>query len=324
MGNVIINGLSALGLSTFVTVNGDIQALSKLTTPAVVLGVSTALTSSGLSPTFAASSFGGTIISTAQEVTSTPCQAGNPSTTCIIQRQPVTLSNSTCTPCSSLPSSDYNSTTHTFSMSSGTVTLAAGDYVFCNFNATGGTLNTSSTGPVQIFIASPSSSLCSSNGYTETSGVWNGGNFNAADGINDLLTGTVNGVSGTIDPSGLQIYDLGDGKGYDNATSVSIGDTSSAQTQAMIIYAPTSAVTVNTGVCTLKVAGICTAGVAGAFDGSVIGDNTTITASTITQDLDIGNYPLYSGVNAFRPVEYVQCDTSVRTLADTTSDLNGC
>ena len=79
-------------------------------------------------------------------------------------------------------------------MTSGTVNLTAGQYVLCNFNATGGTLNVQS-GPVQIFIASPTSSLCSGNGYTEVSGSWNGGNFTAADGIDNTLTGTVNGIA---------------------------------------------------------------------------------------------------------------------------------
>jgi len=336
MGNVTISGVSALGLSE-ATVNGDVQALGKLTTPTVLLGLNTDLTSSGLLPTLAASSFGGTIVSTAQEVAATPCRAGNPTTTCIVERQPVTLTNSACTPCSSLPSTDYNSTTHAFTMTSGTVNLTAGQYVFCNFDATGGTINVQS-GPAQIFIAGPTSTLCSGDGYTKVSGLWTGGNFIAANGIDNLLTGRVNGISNTIDPSELQIYDVGDGGGYDNATSVSIGDTytctqknlvnvciaAAAPSEAMVVYAPTSTVTVNTGNCVVGVLGSCILGVAGAFDGSVVGDNVSMTASVITQDLDIGNYPLYTGVNAFRPAEYVQCNTSVTALTGTSSDLNDC
>lgn len=91
----------------------------------------------------------------------------------------------------------------------------------------------------------------------------------------------------------------------------------------MVVYAPTSSVNLNTSVClTLAIVGRVCAG--GVFEGSVVGDNTTVTAGTITQDLDIGNYPLYTGVNAFRPVEYVQCDTSVTKLTVTSSDLKGC
>ncbi|HTX44890.1 MAG TPA: hypothetical protein VMD48_01270 [Solirubrobacteraceae bacterium] len=336
MGSVTINGLSALGLGA-TTLDGDVQTLGKLTTPTVLLGVNTALASSGLSPTLTASSFGGTIISNAQEVSATPCEPGVPSTNCIIEREPVTLTSSTCTPCSSLPTSDYNASAHTFAMSSGTVNLTAGQYVFCNFDATGGTLNIQ-TGPVQIFVASPTSALCSGNGYTKTSGVWNGGNFIATQGINNALTGTVNGVSNTIDPSELQIYVLGDSGGYDNATTVSIGDTytctaknvlnvcisATAPAQAMVVYAPTSSVTVNTGTCVVTVLGSCTLGVAGAIDGAIVGDNVSITASSITQDLDIGNYPLYTGVSAFKPVEYAQCDDSVTKLTGTASDVDGC
>ncbi len=187
MGNVTISGLSALGLGE-ATLNGDVQTLGKLTTPTALLGLNTALTSSGLFPTLAASSFGGTIVSTAQEVTATPCEAGDPSSNCIIQRQPVTLTNSACTPCSSAMGSDYSATTHAFTQTGGTVNLTAGQYVLCNFDATGGTLNVQS-GPLQIFVASPNSTLCSGNGYTEASGSWDGGNFIAANGIDNSLKG---------------------------------------------------------------------------------------------------------------------------------------
>jgi hypothetical protein len=348
MGDVTLNGLSALGLGVAVVVQGDVQALGKLTTPAVVTAVN--LQSSSLVPTFAASSF----VSTAQNVTSTPCVAGNPVTNCVIKRAPVSIAASkpdcpTTAACTAL-GSDYSgntagNTADTFSMSTGTVTFAAGDYVFCNFNATGGTINASSTGPVRIFIDSPTSARCAGNGYTQNgSGVWSGGNFNAANGINALLTGTVNGVANVVDPSGVQIYVAGDGS-YDNNTTVNIGDTSSCTlkvlgvctvgstppTQSMVIYAPTSATTVNTGVCLVGLLGSCTLGVAGAFAGSVVGDSVNITASTITQDLDLGNFPLYAGVNALQPVQYVQCGANNSSGSPVTSltgvlatDTSGC
>ncbi len=56
----------------------------------------------------------------------------------------------------------------------------------------------------------------------------------------------------------------------------------------MVIYAPTSSVTVQ----------------AAMFDGALIGDNVSLTAGTITEDLDLGNYPLYNGVSVFRPAQY--------------------
>jgi hypothetical protein len=92
----------------------------------------------------------------------------------------------------------------------------------------------------------------------------------------------------------------------------------------MIVYAPTSSVTMNTGGCLVGLLGACTLGNAGVFEGALIGNDTTVTALTITQDLSIGNYPLYAGVNAYRVLQYVQCDTSVTTLTNTPADLNGC
>jgi hypothetical protein len=167
--------------------------------------------------------------------------------------------------------------------------------------------------------------------------VWSGGNFNAYTGLNNALTGSVNGVTGALDPSGLQIYDEGDGS-YDNYTTVSIGDSSTctgsflgvctsatAPTESMVVYAPTSAVTVNTGTCVVGVLGTCTLGVAGVFDGSIVGDNVTTTAAAITQDLDIGNYPIESGANMLRVAETVQCDGSVTKLSNNLStDTAGC
>jgi hypothetical protein len=47
-------------------------------------------------------------------------------------------------------------------------------------------------------------------------------------------------------------------------------------------------------------------------------------ATAITQDLDIGNYPIEGGANAVRADEYIQCDNSVTSLANATSDTGGC
>ena len=64
--------------------------------------------------------------------------------------------------------------------------------------------------------------------------------------------------------------------------------------------------------------------VGGAFSGSIVGDNVTTTATVITQDLDLGNYPIDSGANAYRASEYVQCDNSVTALTNSASDTGGC
>jgi hypothetical protein len=204
------------------------------------------------------------------------------------------------------------------------VTFQPGDYVFCNFSVTAGTVNVnpSSSAPVRIFIDNPNSSRCAGNGLGSGQG-----NFNAATGINNLL-------SGATAPSGLQVYVVGDGGGYDNAKSVTIGVTVSCSsfdilhvcltaappaTQSMVIYAPTSAGTVDTGACVI--AHVCAAG---TFAGAIVGDNVTVRAATISQDIDLGNYPLYDGVTVFRPVQYIECDASLHALTAAASDLSGC
>ena len=238
MGNVTLNGLSVLGLNTAVAVNGDVSSGATLTVPALTAALNTNFTlnsvpSTNVAATFAYSTLSGSLISTANKVQiSGFCSAASPATNCAIKRQPVSITTTTCANCStritcaSCTGGGYSSSNDTFTLTGGTATFAAGDYVFCNFNATGGTIkaNASSTTPVRIFILPPNASPC--NGYTytaaqETSGKV--GNFYASPGINNLLTGTINNVSGTVDPSGLQIYVQGDGS-YDNNTSVDIGD----------------------------------------------------------------------------------------------------
>jgi Tfp pilus assembly protein PilX len=353
-GNVTINGLSVLGLNTAVAVNGDISSGATLALPTVALALNTNFTlnsvpSTSVQATFAYKTETGNLISTANNVqVSGFCSAASPATNCVIKRQPVSITTTTCANCStgitcaSCTGGGYSSSNDTFTLTGGTATFASGDYVFCNFNATGGTIktNASSTTPVRIFILPPNSAPC--NGYTytaaqETNGTV--GNFYASPGINNLLTGTINNVSNTVDPSGLQIYVAGDGS-YDNNTTVYVGDgdkctsvsllgvclsaVPSITTEAMVIYAPTSSVNVNLGQCVVGLLGSCTLGTAGAFIGSVIGDNTQVTATAITQDLDLGNYPLYSGTTLLQPVEYVQCDISKTTLGGATSDTGGC
>jgi hypothetical protein len=353
MGNVVINGLSLLGINTAAVVNGDVMAGGTLTLPAVGIAANTSWPTSGtpILPTFG---YGQTpapaSISTATLVHLTGgfCSTGNPSTSCQIKRPIVSSSATSCgacatgITCSSCSGGAYNASNDTFTLTGGTATFTGGDYVFCNFNATGGTINMSptSTTPVRIFILPPNQSPCSANGYIQNGSthLWNGGNFNASQGLGNGLTGIVNGVTGTLDPSGVQIYVAGDGS-YDNDTTAFVGDTatclvkalgicisaSTPSTQAMVMYAPTSAVTINTGVCLASVGSLCTLGVAGTFSGSIVGDNVTTTAAAITQDLDLGNYPIESGANSFHASEFVQCSPSVTSLSNNLStDTSGC
>jgi hypothetical protein len=360
-GNVTIVGISLLGLGAGV-VNGNIMAAGNLIMPStlsVTVNLS-GLAASTLSPTFG---YGGTLTGntgTAKTVklSGGTCTAGGSAnfatSPCSIQRQPPTISRPspdtlsticsacstgiTCTSCGT--GLGYNSSTDTFSMTGGTAKFATGDYYLCNFKATGGTISapSSGTGPVRIFILAPNSAPCSSNGYTETSGAWNGGNFTATNGVNNLAAGITEGtVSLAANPSAVQIYVEGDGVSsssapyYDGATSVAIGTSSnsSALTQQLIVYAPTSTVNVDTSSCLLGLSSICTilsASAGGVFEGSVVGENVTIDASVVTQDFDIGNFPIESGADAFRVAEQVHCDGSLANLGGTSlsADTSGC
>ena len=318
--SVKINGLSLciaiLGCTNLTgTLNGDVLSRGDLTTPSVFAGLNL---TNGLVATLA---YGGTLsggltIANAQHVS----PASN-----IILRPTVSVATtkpncSVAANCTALGSA-YSSATNTFTLASGTVTFQSGDYVFCNFNATGGTVNVNptSSAPVRIFVDSPTSTRCKSNGLGS-----NQGNFNDTAGFNNQLLGT----GGVLAASGMQVYVVGDGS-YDNNTTVQIGPSSNtgllsltAATYGAIVYAPTSKVTVNVpAACVSLLISTCTGGV---FQGAIVGNDTTVEALTITQDLNIGNYPLYAGVNAFRPVQYVQCDTSVTSLSQSTADLNGC
>lgn len=346
MGNVTINGISVLGINAAAAINGEVMAGGTLSLPLLGVAANTTWPTSGspLLPTFGyGQTPAPTTISTANLVHLTGgfCSAGNPSTLCMIKRPAPTTTVTTCANCStgitcaSCTGGGYSSSNDTFTLTGGTATFAAGDYVFCNFNATGGTINTTptSTTPVRIFILPPNQAPCSSNSYTAAQEVGGKiGDFNATQGIGDGLTGIVNGVSGTLDPSGLQIYVEGDGS-YDNNTAVNIGDSATcsgfnligvclsalAPAEAMVVYAPTSSVNVSTKACVVAL--VCAGG---TFAGSIVGDNITTTAAAITQDLDIGNYPIDGGANAVRADEYIQCDNSVTKLTDSSSDTGGC
>jgi Tfp pilus assembly protein PilX len=307
-------------------INGDVFARGTASLPLGVVGTNLSLTSGSILSTIAAQTITGGTISTAQMQTGVGSQ--------IPQRLPVTVGDtkSDC-PSTGCPTG-YSSTTRAFSQTTNvSTTFKPGDYVFCGFNATAGTLSTTGTGPVRIFIRSPSSPDCAGD-----TGDAHEGQFNDPVGFNNTLTGTING----LDPSGLQIYNAGSGavtiggNGTVNAScangttvlGISVCLSVTVPVQAMIVYAPSSTVSVNTTGCVANVAiagiQLANACTAVAFDGAAVGNQTSVTAAAITQDLDIGNFPLYAGVNAYRVTQYVQCDDSVQTLAQTTSDTSGC
>jgi hypothetical protein len=339
-GSVAVNGLSLgttsiLGLKISVlnnvaaAVNGDILARGTISLPLGVVGTNLSLTGDSILSTIAGQTITGGAISTAQEDSGVGSQ--------IPVRSPVTVadSKSDC-PTTGCPTG-YSSTTRAFSQTTNVnTTFQPGDYVFCGFNATAGTLSTTGTGAVRIFIRSPSSPDCTGDSSSPQLGE-----FNDPIGFNNTITGPINGLN----PSGLQIYNAGSGSvtvGGSVTASCSVGTSLlgisvclsvSVPIESMIVYAPSSTVSVSTAGCIANVAILGTPLVsacnAGIFEGAVIGNNVTVSATAITQDLDIGNFPLYAGVNAFRVTQYIQCDNSVTSLGgyssnSATADLNGC
>ena len=314
--SVTLGGLSLLGIGLN-TLNGDVTSRGDLKVPSVELGLNTTL-SNGLLGTLA---YGGNVSGGLSVANLKHVSASS------IVLRPAPIINLTKPACS-VPAnctalgSAYNSTYDTFSMSSGSVTFSPGDYVFCSFNVTGGTVTvqpSSTTGPVRILIRGPNSADCA---LDKAHGDAQLGNFNDPAGYTN---GTLN-TGGVVDPSGMQVYVEGDG-GYDDATVVQIGPASAGGllslgtplTYGGVIYAPTSKVTVNVPAACVVV---CTGGV---FAGSVIGNDTSVTALTITQDLDLGNYPLYDGIQVFRPIQFVQCNASVTSLSgNAATDTAGC
>ena len=324
MNNVQINGLQVciviLGCANLAgTLNGDVVARNDLTTPDVFVGLNTTL-SNGLFGTLAYGGdlHGGLDVANVQHT--------SPSN--IIQRPaPIISSTVDCSvaaDCTALGSA-YSSTYHTFSLTSGSATFASGNYYFCSFNAASGTtinVNPTSSAPVRIMIRSPNDPNCAGDKSHGDSYL---GDFNDPAGFTNQLLGT----GGVLASSGFQVYVEGDGA-YDDNTSVQIGPTStsgllslSALTYGAVVYAPTSKLTVNVpAACVSLLVSACTGGV---LEGAFIGNDVNITALTITQDLDLGNYPLYDGIQTFRPIEYIQCSDSLHTLTGTlTTDSAGC
>jgi Tfp pilus assembly protein PilX len=175
----------------------------------------------------------------------------------------------------------YDATKNTVTMTGSTMTFTPGDYVFCDFNVTGGTVKTNipaaSTTPVRIFIDSPTSTRCSSNGLGASQG-----NFKSTVGVSNLVGGAIS-LAGS---SQFQIYLVGNGTA--NGTSVNIGG---SLVESMFLYAPMSSVTVT----------------ALTFEGNLIGNNVDLTAPTILQNIGLNNYSLANNVGVFHVSQYTEC-----------------
>jgi Tfp pilus assembly protein PilX len=227
-----------------------------------------------------------------------------------VNRSPITISpskpdcaDSSGNPvaCATVLGSAYTAATHSLSLSTGTLTIPAGDYVFCNVNVTGGTLqaNPSATGPVRIYVDSPTSGRCGSDGL-------GGGQGNFTDtpgfGLLSSVGSLVNQVGLLAGSSQLQIYMASSGTaqiGSSNPLSLT------SLTESMFLYAPTATVNIGTT----------------AFDGNIIGHNVTVNATVLSQNLGLNNYSLYNGVGVFHPLQYSTCTPQ---WPPTGTATNGC
>jgi hypothetical protein len=319
-GNLTMQGtsLTTLGLTVgAATLNGNARANGSVSLPTVFANTSLG---GGLfgSVTYGTSITSGIAIShvsqgsssfTRSPVSISPSKASCPAADATVSRQ------ANCADFAAY----YSSINNTVTVPSGsTITIPPGDYVFCNFTSAGTvTANATSAAPVRIFIDSPSSARC-------TGKVGAAGNFAANGGVGNLLANTTSATGA----SGLQIYVVGDGGGYDNNTSVTIkarpvslaGVGSSTPIQSFVVYAPTSSVTVDN--CNTINLVLITGDVCGAIQGAIIGDNVSIKTTLFTQDLDLTAYPLYSGLGAFRVQQYIEC-TPVYPLP-TPDPTTGC
>jgi Tfp pilus assembly protein PilX len=196
----------------------------------------------------------------------------------------------------------YSSVTHKLNVTSGqTVTLGAGDYVFCGVSVVaasgflgltpGGTLNTSATaaGPTRIFIDSPTSTRCSGASPSSTP---------------LSLLGKLNTISTT--PSAMQMYVVGNGTA--GGTSATIDATlGSTLTPAFFLYAPDTNVSVKASI----------------FMGNVIGHDVAFSgslATVLSQDLGLYNMPLTSSLGIFTRKQYIQCTATEPPASNPTKD----
>jgi type II secretory pathway pseudopilin PulG len=220
-------------------------------------------------------------------------------------------------------SSVYSSTTDSIYCTSScpALTFQPGDYVFCDFQYNGSvSLNAASTQAVRIFIDNPNSSRCSgitgSHSGSQPTGFQSGyGNFVATHGVANLL--------GATHPSQAQVYVVGNGSN-DGTVAYATGDSSlfgSLGGEYMFLYAPTSNVTVTGGQSCVTVLGTNTCVNAGTLSGAFIGYDVDASATAITEDLGLLNYPLSSTLGPFHVKQYIECSPAYPLPSTATS---GC
>lgn len=245
------------------------------------------------------------------------CVAGEPEANCVLARPSFTVNpGQPLSTASEIGGSGFTLANGDLSMSSGTISLAAGSYFFCNVDVSGGTVTGPSTGAAQIYVLQPGAPQCAAAEGPQ-------GNVIVTPGISSptSLQATVNAATETVNPSSVQIYVAGNpsdklsvGVAKAPSTQVSIGNPA-AGIQAMVLYAPRSNVAVTTSA---------------AFIGSAVGWNVTMDAEMVLQDLNLGNYPLSPVVNGITVHQFIECSASVTELAPASSpsaestDTAGC
>jgi Tfp pilus assembly protein PilX len=296
--------------------------------------------------------------------TSSTCQAGKPQTNCTVARPTFKVTSALTAASATNPAIPSGATLSSggtasyvdgdLTLTSGTLTLAPGTYVFCGVYASGGTIANGPGGGVQIYVLPPPAagqsptSQCATQPTAGSVGYVQPGNFVSCNGVDNTLGDTslssLGTITGTINPSALQIYVAGNsvaGDGStlsvgntdtpvticpnisravgseaintnstptvysstkDPATQVYIGQLSGEATASTIVYAPASEVTINA---------------VAAYEGSAIGWNSDITAVSVLEDLDLGNYPISSVANAYQVSQTIQCDNSIEALSGT-------
>jgi hypothetical protein len=229
----------------------------------------------------------------------------------------ISSTKANCAPvsCNVFSPSVYSSATDSIYCTSScpALTFQPGDYVFCDFQYNGPvSLNAASTQAVRIFIDNPHSSRCSGITGNHSGGQPTGfqpgyGNFVATHGVGNVL--------GLTHPSQAQVYVVGNGTN-DGTVAYSTGD-STLSSQDMFLYAPTSNVTVTGGqTCVL---GTCVN--SGTLSGAFIGYDVDASATAITEDLGLLNYPLSSTLGPFHVKQYVECSPAYPLPSTATS---GC
>ncbi|MGI8801211.1 MAG: hypothetical protein ACR2KV_03430 [Solirubrobacteraceae bacterium] len=185
----------------------------------------------------------------------------------------------------------YDATKNTVTLTSNNLVFTPGDYILCDFKATGGSVSTNipaaSTTPVRIFIDSPTSSRCSSNGLGGSQG-----NFTSSVGVANVISG----ATALIGSSQLQIYLAGNGTAHGTQVTIT-GPALTSLTYSMFLYAPLSDVTLSN---------------AALVAGNYIGDDVTMSplaglTLALTQNVGLNNYTLANGVGVFHVAHYTEC-----------------